>query len=205
MFQTLVTSFFLYAATAVDLLIILMIFFAKAKSKREISHIYLGQYLGSGILILASLFFAFVLQYVPEERFLGFLGVIPIFLGLKILFLGEGNGEEMAEESLEKQGLSKLIPTIAFITIVSCGADNIGLFVPYFLTLTTAELVLTLIVFAVAIFVLVKLAQSLVSLPGIGERIEKHSRWIIALVYILLGIGILVETEALSLVLSWFR
>ena len=41
------------------------------------------------------------------------------------------------------------------MTIASCGADNIGLFVPYFVTLDIVELLTTLIVFLVLIFFLV--------------------------------------------------
>ena len=62
MIQNVVTSIILYSGTAVDLLIILMLFFAKRKSRKDIINIYLGQFLGSGSLILLSLLFAFVLN-----------------------------------------------------------------------------------------------------------------------------------------------
>ncbi|ESV38556.1 cadmium resistance transporter, partial [Staphylococcus epidermidis] len=63
MIQTIVTAAILYIATAVDLLVILLIFFAKAKTKKEYRDIYIGQYVGSVTLIVVSLFFAFVLNY----------------------------------------------------------------------------------------------------------------------------------------------
>ena len=69
MIQTIVTAAILYIATAVDLLVILLIFFAKAKTKKEYRDIYIGQYVGSVTLIVVSLFFAFVLNYVPENGF----------------------------------------------------------------------------------------------------------------------------------------
>ena len=49
MIQNIVTSIILYSGTAVDLLIILMLFFAKRKSRKDIINIYLG--LGMYILI----------------------------------------------------------------------------------------------------------------------------------------------------------
>lgn len=79
MIQNVVTSIILYSGTAVDLLIILMLFFAK-KSGKDIINIYLGQFLGSVSLILLSLLFAFVLDYIPSKEILGLLGLIPIFL-----------------------------------------------------------------------------------------------------------------------------
>ncbi|MEN4516642.1 cadmium resistance transporter, partial [Staphylococcus epidermidis] len=84
MIQTIVTAAILYIATAVDLLVILLIFFAKAKTKKEYRDIYIGQYVGSVTLIVVSLFFAFVLNYVPEKWILGLLGLIPIYLGIKV-------------------------------------------------------------------------------------------------------------------------
>ncbi len=74
MIQTVVAAAVLYIATAVDLLVILLIFFARAKTRKEYRNIYVGQYLGSIILILVSLFLAFVLNYVPEKWILGLLG-----------------------------------------------------------------------------------------------------------------------------------
>ena len=41
--------------------------------------LYIGQYVGSVTLIVVSLFFAFVLNYVPEKWILGLLGLIPIY------------------------------------------------------------------------------------------------------------------------------
>ena len=84
MIQTIITAEILYIATAVDLLVILLIFFARANTKKEYRNIYIGQYVGSVTLIIVSLFFAFVLNYVPEKWILGLLGLIPIYLGLKV-------------------------------------------------------------------------------------------------------------------------
>ncbi|WP_320435813.1 cadmium resistance transporter, partial [Staphylococcus aureus] len=50
MIQTVVAAAVLYIATAVDLLVILLIFFARAKTRKEYRDIYVGQYLGSIIL-----------------------------------------------------------------------------------------------------------------------------------------------------------
>ena len=79
-------------------------------------------------LIVVSLFFAFVLNYVPEKWILGLLGLIPIYLGLKVAILMIVK-EKRAKQELDKHGLTKLIGTVALVTIASCGADNIGLFV----------------------------------------------------------------------------
>ncbi len=101
MIQTIVTAAILYIATAVDLLVILLIFFAKAKTKKEYRDIYIGQYVGSVTLIVVSLFFAFVLNYVPEKWILGLLGLIPIYLGIKVAIYDDCEGEKRAKKRIE--------------------------------------------------------------------------------------------------------
>ena len=198
MIHNVVTSIILYSGTAVDLLIILMLFFAKRKSRKDIINIYLGQFLGSVSLILLSLLFAFVLHYIPSKEILGLLGLIPIFLGLKVLLLGDSDGEAIAKEGLRKDN-KNLIFLVAMITFASCGADNIGIFVPYFITLNLVNLIVALLTFLVMIYLLVFSAQKLAQVPSVGETLEKYSRWFIAVVYLGLGIYILIENKSFDM------
>ena len=198
MIQNVVTSIILYSGTAVDLLIILMLFFAKRKSRKDIINIYLGQFLGSVSLILLSLLFAFVLNYIPSKEILGLLGLIPIFLGLKVLLLGDSDGEAIAKDGLRKDD-KNLIFLVAMITFASCGADNIGVFVPYFITLNLANLIVALLTFLVMIYLLVFSAQKLAQVPSVGETLEKYSRWFIAVVYLGLGMYILIENNSFDM------
>ena len=198
MVQNVVTSIILYSGTAVDLLIILMLFFAKRKSRKDIINIYLGQFLGSVSLIFLSLLFAFVLNYIPSKEILGLLGLIPIFLGLKVLLLGDSDGEAIAKDGLRKDN-KNLIFLVAMITFASCGADNIGVFVPYFTTLNLANLIVTLLTFLVMIYLLVFSAQKLAQVPSVGETLEKYSRWFIAVVYLGLGMYILIENNSFDM------
>ena len=198
MIQNIVTSIILYSGTAVDLLIILMLFFAKRKSRKDIINIYLGQFLGSVSLILLSLLFAFVLNYIPSKEILGLLGLIPIFLGLKVLLLGDSDGEAIAKDGLRKDD-KNLVFLVAMITFASCGADNIGVFVPYFITLNLANLIVTLLTFLVMIYLLVFSAQKLAQVPSVGETLEKYSRWFIAVVYLGLGMYILIENNSFDM------
>lgn len=203
MIQNVVTSIILYSGTAVDLLIILMLFFAKRKSRKDIINIYLGQFLGSVSLIFLSLLFAFVLNYIPSKEILGLLGLIPIFLGLKVLLLGDSDGEAIAKDGLRKDN-KNLIFLVAMITFASCGADNIGVFVPYFTTLNLANLIVTLLTFLVMIYLLVFSAQKLAQVPSVGETLEKYSRWFIAVVYLGLGMYILIENNSFNILRTVF-
>ena len=203
MIQNVVTSIILYSGTAVDLLIILMLFFAKRKRRKDIINIYLGQFLGSVSLILLSLLFAFVLNYIPSKEILGLLGLIPIFLGLKVLLLGDSDGEAIAKDGLRKDD-KNLIFLVAMITFASCGADNIGVFVPYFTTLNLANLIVALLTFLVMIYLLVFSAQKLAQVSSVGEILEKYSRWFIAVVYLGLGMYILIENNSFDMLRTVF-
>ena len=203
MIKNVVTSIILYSGTAVDLLIILMLFFAKRKSRKDIINIYLGQFLGSVSLIFLSLLFAFVLNYIPSKEILGLLGLIPIFLGLKVLLLGDSDGEAIAKDGLRKDN-KNLIFLVAMITFASCGADNIGVFVPYFTTLNLANMIVTLLTFLVMIYLLVFSAQKLAQVPSVGEILEKYSRWFIAVVYLGLGMYILIENNSFDMLRTVF-
>ena len=203
MIQTIVTAAILYIVTALDLLVILLMFFARAKTRKEYRDIYIGQYVGSVALIVVSLFFAFVLNYVPEKWILGLLGLIPIYLGIKVAIYDDCEGEKRAKKELNEKGLSKLVGTVAIVTIASCGADNIGLFVPYFVTLSVTHLLITLFVFLILIFFLVFTAQKLANIPGVGEIVEKFSRWIMAVIYIALGLFIIIENDTIQTILGF--
>ncbi len=205
MLGTIIAGVVTYWSTAIDLLIILMLFFAKVKDKKGVRDIYIGQFLGSGLLILVSLFFAVILHYVPDKRLLGFLGIIPVFLGIKALILGDSDGEKMANEKLKDTNQNNLIKTLIFITIVSCGADNVGLFVPYFISLALPKLLITLIVFLIMIFLLVFIAQKSVSIPTVGTVLEKYSRWFIGIVYIFIGGSVLIENGSIQLFINLIR
>ena len=205
MLGTIIAGVVTYWSTAIDLLIILMLFFAKVKDKKGVRDIYIGQFLGSGLLILVSLFFAVILHYVPDKRLLGFLAIIPVFLGIKALILGDSDGEKMANEKLKDTNQNNLIKTLIFITIVSCGADNVGLFVPYFISLALPKLLITLIVFLIMIFLLVFIAQKSVSIPTVGTVLEKYSRWFIGIVYIFIGGSVLIENGSIQLFINLIK
>ena len=68
MIQTIITAAICISQLQSTYLLFCLFFFARAQTK-EYRNIYIGQYVGSVTLIVVSLFFAFVLNYVPENGF----------------------------------------------------------------------------------------------------------------------------------------
>ena len=98
--QTIISAIGVYISTSIDYLIILIILFAQLSQNKQKWHIYAGQYLGTGLLVGASLVAAYVVNFMPEEWMVGLLGLIPIYLGIRFAIVGEGEEEE--EEIIER-------------------------------------------------------------------------------------------------------
>ena len=100
MLQTIFSAIAVYISTSIDYLLILLIIFSQSQTKRDLRQIYLGQYLGTGILVAVSLFAAYVLNSIPQDWIIGLLGLIPIYLGIRVAMGSEEEAEE--DEVVEK-------------------------------------------------------------------------------------------------------
>lgn len=187
--QTIISAIGVYISTSIDYLIILIILFAQLSQNKQKWHIYAGQYLGTGLLVGASLVAAYVVNFVPEEWMVGLLGLIPIYLGIRFAILGEDAEEEEEEiiERLEQSKANQLFWTVTLLTIAS-GGDNLGIYIPYFASLDWSQTLVALLVFVIGIIIFCEISRVLSSIPLIFETIEKYERIIVPLVFILLGL-----------------
>ncbi|BDP78996.1 cadmium resistance protein CadD (plasmid) [Enterococcus faecium] len=167
-------------------------------------HIYAGQYLGTGLLVGASLVAAYVVNFVPEAWMVGLLGLIPIYLGIRFAIVGEGEEEEEEEiiERLEQSKANQLFWTVTLLTIAS-GGDNLGIYIPYFASLDWSQTLVALLVFAIGIIIFCELSRVLSSIPLISETIEKYERIIVPLVFIPLGLYIMYESGTIETFLNF--
>ncbi|MGO6236058.1 CadD family cadmium resistance transporter [Streptococcus pneumoniae] len=197
--QTIISAIGVYISTSIDYLIILIILFAQLSQNKQKWHIYAGQYLGTGLLVGASLVAAYVVNFVPEEWMVGLLGLIPIYLGIRFAIVGEDAEEEEEEiiERLEQSKANQLFWTVTLLTIVS-GGDNLGIYIPYFASLDWSQTLVALLVFVIGIIIFCEISRVLSSIPLIFETIEKYERIIVPLVFILLGLYIMYENGTIE-------
>lgn len=121
MLQSIFSAIAVYISTSIDYLFILLIIFSQSHTKKGIRHIFWGQYLGTGILVAVSLFAAYVLNFIPQDWIIGLLGLIPIYLGIRVAVIGEEEEEEEeVVEKLESRGTSRLFWTVALIPSFPC-------------------------------------------------------------------------------------
>lgn len=197
--QTIISAIGVYISTSIDYLIILIILFAQLSQNKQKWHIYAGQYLGTGLLVGASLVAAYVVNFVPEEWMVGLLGLIPIYLGIRFAIVGEDAEEEEEEiiERLEQSKANQLFWTVTLLTIAS-GGDNLGIYIPYFASLDWSRTLVALLVFVIGIIIFCEISRVLSSIPLIFETIEKYERIIVPLVFILLGLYIMYENGTIE-------
>ncbi|HGS3036983.1 TPA: CadD family cadmium resistance transporter [Streptococcus pneumoniae] len=197
--QTIISAIGVYISTSIDYLIILIILFAQLSQNKQKWHIYAGQYLGTGLLVGASLVAAYVVNFVPEEWMVGLLGLIPIYLGIRFAIVGEDAEEEEEEiiERLEQSKANQLFWTVTLLTIAS-GGDNLGIYIPYFASLDWSQTLVALLVFVISIIIFCEISRVLSSIPLIFETIEKYERIIVPLVFILLGLYIMYENGTIE-------
>lgn len=215
---TIISALGAFIATNIDDIFILMLLFAqvrtqtKAKAGKVVSvqskentiylkDIVIGQYLGFALLVLLSLLATFGVTLVPEQ-WVGLLGLVPIYLGVKLFIKGEDEDEGAILSNLNK--FNKFYLSVAFITFAN-GGDNIGIYVPFFSTLNTSQLVITVVIFFIMVAVWCLIGYRLARFRYVSETLEKYGRWIIPVVFVGLGIYILVENETFGEILSLFN
>jgi cadmium resistance protein CadD (predicted permease) len=191
-----------------------MLFFSQVNNAVKKRHIIIGQYLAIGALTTISIIGALGISIVPQE-YVRLFGLIPIALGIKAYFahkkentdkenLGEVGLENSEEIKIKKTTNTEvkgcissiknyISPTIAkvFCVTFANGGDNIGIYIPLFVTMNLVEISVTIIIFALLIGLWCFIGIKLSEYPFIQRNIEKYKHIFIPIVFIGLGLFIL--------------
>ena len=200
MLRPILTGVTAYISTGLDYLVILMIIFSRVKPQDRWL-VLIGDFIGTLILVGSSLTLAFFLGFVPTPWVLGLLGLIPIYLGIKLGLQGDDDDVAAVERRVSQS--RGLMASVVLITVATCGADNIGIYVPLFTTVATSQIPLILITFAGMVVVFWELGFRLATLPVIAGVLEKWGRHLTVVVYILLGGYILWDNGTIHQLLRW--
>jgi len=190
-----------FTATNLDDIVILLLFFSQVNAVFRRRHIVIGQYLGFGVLVLASLPGFFGGLIVPSE-WIGILGIAPIVIGINsLLSQDEEDSDNQAEMDLGnspwKSLLSPQTYSVAAVTFAN-GGDNVGIYVPLFANCTWDSLLIILSVFLVLVGALCYTAYQLTRVPAIAESLTRYGSYVMPFVLIGLGVMILVESHTLE-------
>lgn len=193
--EILITSVIAFTSTNLDDIFLLTLFYGNKEFKSK--DIIVGQLLGISTLIAVSLVGALI-GLLVQQAYIGLLGLVPMFLGLKgILGLLKGKPDDEEVDMDKGRGRSKVL-TVAGVTIAN-GGDNIGIYVPLFATLTWTDKTTMVIIFLAMTLLWCMIAKYFVKHPYVASVVEKYGHIITPFVLVLLGIFILYENGTFGL------
>jgi cadmium resistance protein CadD (predicted permease) len=187
----------LFIATNIDDIIVLSLFFARGAGRPgTTTRILAGQYLGfAGILGAAVLVALGAGAFLPEEA-IPYFGLIPLALGLWAAWQAWRDDDD--DDEAKVAGKSVAVWTVAAVTFAN-GGDNIGVYVPVFLSVGPAATIAYCVVFLILVAGLVLAARFVATRPGIDEVLERWEHILFPLVLIGLGLVILYSGGAFGL------
>ncbi|GLU91059.1 cadmium resistance transporter [Agromyces sp. NBRC 114283] len=189
----------LFIATNIDDIIVLSLFFARGAGQRgTTARILVGQYLGFiGILGASVLVTLGAGAFLPPEV-IPYFGLIPLGLGLWAAWQAWRNRGADDDDEAKVEGKKVGVWTVAGVTFAN-GGDNIGVYVPVFLSVGPAAVVAHCIVFLALVAALVGLGKFVATRRPIAELLERWEHILFPIVLIGLGIFILVSGGAFGL------
>jgi len=195
MLATMIQAVGLFVATNIDDVIVLSLFFARGAGRAGTTRrIVVGQYLGFLGILGAALLTTWGASLALPESAIPYFGLIPLLLGLRAAWEAW-----QGEDDDELDDRKKVAPlTVAAVTFAN-GGDNIGVYVPVFLSVSPASILTYCAVFLLFVAVLVAIAKFVATRPGIDESLEKSEHILFPLVLIILGVVILVQGGAFGL------
>lgn len=197
--EIIIGSFIAFASTNVDDIFVLMLFFGNSRFKTR--EVFTGQYVGFIALIALSFVGSFMGLYI-NQAYIGLLGLMPVFLGIKSLISLARKRKKADEEDIaintetNKHGN---IWTVAAVTFAN-GGDNIGIYIPLFATLSWGDKLTMITIFLVMVAIWCLIGKYLTKHPAIAKAINRYGHIASPIVLILLGIYILYESGSFILI-----
>jgi cadmium resistance protein CadD (predicted permease) len=170
----LILSCWLFAATNLDDLLVLVAFYASpAYSNLQI---VAGHYLGMAVLFGVGLAFSLLKVALPAGA-VGWLGLIPIAIGAKKLWeLRRNLAPAAAEPGRPKPGLAR--PLVVAAVCLSNGGDNLAVYSSQFALRSGGDVAVMGLAFAALTGLWCLLAAGILTHPALGRavRVNGH-RW----------------------------
>ncbi|GAB3298059.1 cadmium transporter [Epidermidibacterium keratini] len=189
----------LFTVTNLDDIIVLSLFFARGAGQRgTTTRILIGQYLGfAGILGAAVLVSLGASAFLPPEV-IPYFGLIPLGLGLWAAWQAWRAGDDDDDDEAKVESKNVAVWIVAGVTFAN-GGDNVGVYVPVFLSVGPAAVVAYCIVFLALVAALVGVAKFVATRRPIAEVLERWEHILFPIVLIALGTAILVGGGAFGL------
>jgi cadmium resistance protein CadD (predicted permease) len=192
-----------FVSTNADDLVVLVGFFADPRF--SVRDIVAGQYAGLAVLFVVSVAASLISVAIPGA-YLGFLGIIPILIGLgKLLALRQAGVGTDGPVSRSTASNSGNMYSVALVTIANCG-DNIGIYMPSFAVRSGGQIAVIALVFIAMTGLWCTLAHWMVKHPKLGAPIRRYAHLFAPMIFIGLGIAIIYNAGSVAWLLHrWER
>ncbi|HEY2059123.1 MAG TPA: cadmium resistance transporter [Amycolatopsis sp.] len=185
----------LFAATNIDDLLVLAVFFAQGTGHRGATRtIALGQYLGFLVILAVSVAAAFGATFLPDGA-VPYLGLLPLALGVKAAVEAWRRRDDPDQENARR---GPKILEVAVITFANAG-DNIGAYVPVFATAGVGGMTEYAVVFLVLMAGWLAAGRFFATRAAVARALARWGHILLPVVLIGLGLLILVEGGAFGL------
>jgi cadmium resistance protein CadD (predicted permease) len=191
------TSILTFVSSNIDDIFILTLFFGNKKFRDK--EIVAGQFIGISSLIILSLA-ASLIGLVIDKSYIGLLGLVPIYLGLKAIY-GLIKNYQKSLDLDDRPSKQSNILIVASVTFAN-GGDNIGIYVPLFAVMSWANKLSMVIIFLFMTGLWCVIAKYLNKNPLVSQKIQKFGHILTPIVLILLGVYILFENESIKLFIN---
>lgn len=188
----------LFAVTNIDDILILALFFAQGVGHRGATrNIVIGQYLGFTAILGVAIAAAYGATFLPEHA-IPYLGLLPLFLGLKAAWSAWENRNGGGEDEGDANAGGPTILAVATVTFAN-GGDNIGVYVPVFANAGAGGMAVYAVVFLILLAVWILAGRFFATRPVIARSLARWGHILLPVVLIGIGLLILIEGGAFGL------
>lgn len=194
-----ITATLTFAATNIDDIFVLMLFYSQTDKTFHRWHVVAGQYLGFTALVLISLL-GFLGGLIVPREWIGLLGLLPIIIGVRHWLNGNKSEAETTEtRDVSTSGAFSAVLGVASVTFAN-GGDNIGIYTPLFASSDVTRLIILLAVFYLLLGLWCVVSYVLTRQPLVVNVLTRYGHVIVPFVLVALGVYIFIESETYKLI-----
>ena len=190
----------MFVATNIDDLVVLTVFFGRARGDRAaVVKVVAGQYLGFVAILVVSVLGALGVQLLPGNA-IAYFGLLPLLLGVRAAWSAwtdrrrAPDGDEHDEVGTAGVG----VLTVAAVTFAN-GGDNIGLYVPVFAVVGLSGIPTYAVIFLILVGLWCALSRLISQHPAVAKGLARWEDILLPVVFIGIGLAILTKGGAFGL------
>jgi cadmium resistance protein CadD (predicted permease) len=195
---TVVQAAAMFIATNIDDLVVLAVFFGRARGDRSATlRVVIGQYAGFIAILAVSVAGAMGARLLPDSV-IPYFGLVPLLLGMRAAWVAwrqrDDDGDDWEVGGRPGVGTA----TVAVVTFAH-GGDNLGVYVPVFTAAGPSGLSAYMTVFLIGVGLWCLLSRRIAAHPAVAVVLQRWEHIVLPIVLIGVGLAILAQGGVFSL------